>query len=66
MKTDNNLIINEQCIRWVRNMGDCLEVCVKADGCALTKYYKNTHTICKFNNPKSYDKLNKHFEQTEC
>jgi len=60
-KTDDNRIINENCIRWVKKMSDCLEVCIKISGCNL---YENgdTHKICKLNNPDSYDKLNKHFE----
>ena len=60
-KTDDNRIINENCIRWVKKMSDCLEVCIKISGCNL---YENedTHKICKVNNPDSYNKLNKHFE----
>ena len=41
-------------------MNDCLEVCVKTDGCSIRS--GDTHKICKFNNPYSYNKLNKHFE----
>ena len=29
LKTDENKYINESCIRWVRKMDDCLEVCIK-------------------------------------
>lgn len=65
LKTDNNNIINEQCIRWVKKMGDCLEVCVKSNGCHVYNNEKNTHTICKLNNPSSYYRLNKHFEQNK-
>ena len=61
IKTDDNVIINEKAIRWVKKMNDCLEVCVKANGCSV-KYNMNTHTICKLNNLDSYVKLNKHFE----
>jgi hypothetical protein len=57
LKTDDNKIINEKCIRWVKKMGDCLAVCNKADGCTIS----NTHRICKLNNPDSYNKLNKYF-----
>jgi len=59
LKTDNNKIINEKCITWVRKMNDCLEVCVKSNGCNDTE---GTHKICKLNSPDSYNKLNKHFE----
>ena len=60
-KTDNNMIINENCIRWVKKMNHCLEVCIKKSGCSLQSY-EDTHKICKLNNPDSYNKLNEHFE----
>jgi hypothetical protein len=59
IKTDDNKIINEKCIRWVKKMNDCLEVCVKSNGCDLIN---GTHRICKVNSPESYNKLNRHFE----
>jgi hypothetical protein len=58
LKTDDNKIINEKCIVWVKKMNDCLEVCTKSDGCSLV----NTHKICKLNTLTSYNKLNKLFE----
>jgi hypothetical protein len=60
IKTDNNRIINEKYITWIKKMNDCLEVCVKTDGCSIRS--GDTHKICKFNNSDSYNKLNKHFE----
>ena len=60
LKTDNNTIINETSIIWVKKMNDCLEVCAKSTGCSLRG--GDTHRICKFNNIDSYNKLNKHFE----
>ena len=42
IKTDDNKIINEKCIRWVKKMGDCLEVCTKMDGCSVEPRYKDT------------------------
>ena len=59
IKTDNNKIINEKCIRWVKKIDECLEVCIKSNGCAL---YAQTHTICKINNQDGYNKLNKLFD----
>ena len=59
-KTDENKIINEKHIRWVKKMSDCLEVCTKSTGCSVET--KDTHKICKLNNLDSYNKLNKHFE----
>lgn len=58
IKTDNNRIINETCIRWVHKIGECLEVCITPNGCDSS----NTQTICKENNPESYAKLNKWFK----
>ena len=59
LKTDDNTIINEKCIRWVKKMSECLEVCTKTNGC-----YGNgdTRKICKSNNLASYNKLNRFFE----
>lgn len=59
VKTDDNKIINEKCIRWVKKMSECLEVCTKSNGC--NSELGNTHKICKINNLDSYNKLNKHF-----
>ena len=60
-KTDENIIINENSIRWVKKMNDCLEVCIKISGCNMYDT-QDTHKICKLNTPDSYNKLNKHFE----
>jgi hypothetical protein len=60
LKTDDNKVINENCIRWVKKMGDCLEVCTKSNGCNQSN--KTTHRICKLNNQDSYNKLNHLFE----
>ncbi len=59
LKIDNNQIINENAIKWVKKMNDCLYVCTKSTGCSLI--YGDTHKICKDNTPDSYHKLNKHF-----
>ena len=60
IKTDNNVILNEKNITWVKKMGDCLEVCMKTTCCYIKT--GDTHQICKSNNLDSYNKLNKHFE----
>ena len=60
LKTDDNGIINEKHIRWVKKMNDCLEICTKSIGCSVKQ--GDTHKICKLNNGASYNKLNKHFE----
>jgi hypothetical protein len=55
IRTDENTFINRHCIRWVKKMNDCLEVCIKTPGCIPKK---DTHKICKISNPNSYNKLN--------
>lgn len=60
IKADNNIIINEKYIRWVKKMDDCFEVCSKPLGCALNS--GDTHKICKINNPNSFNILNKFFQ----
>jgi hypothetical protein len=59
IKADDNKIINEKYIRWVKKMDECLAVCSKFEGCDI-EY--GTHKICKINNPDSYNKLNKFFD----
>jgi hypothetical protein len=58
IKTDDNKIINQKFIRWVKKIGDCLDVCTKSSVCSEN----GTHKICKLNNLQSYNKLNKYFE----
>jgi len=60
IKTDDNKIINEKCIKWVKKMDECLEICTKSDGCMIIN--KDTHKLCKLYNLDSYQKLNKYFE----
>ena len=59
IKTDDNKVINEKHIRWIKKINDCLEVCAKSDGCVTGK---TTHQICKLYTPDSYKKLNSLFE----
>lgn len=58
LKSDNNKIINEKYIRWIKKYDECLYVCTKSGGCDLNG---DTHKICKLYNPDSYNKLNVHF-----
>jgi hypothetical protein len=59
IKADDNKVINEKAIKWIKKMGDCLEVCIKQTGCSVGS---DTHKICKFNTPDSYNKLNVLYE----
>ncbi len=62
IKTDDNKVINEKHIRWIKKIGECLEVCTRANGCVSERPFINSHTICKLNNPISYNRLNKYFD----
>ncbi len=62
IKTDDGKVINEKHIRWIKKIGDCLEVCIKSNGCISQRPFPNSHTICKLNNPISYNKLNQFFD----
>jgi len=58
LKTDDNKVINEKQIRWIKKISECLEVCTKSNGCSVY----DTHKICKLNSLSSYNKLNKYFD----
>lgn len=58
IKTDDNKVIQEKHIRWIKKVNDCLNICTKGTGCAT----KDTHQVCKLYTPNSYAKLNKLFE----
>jgi len=59
IKADNNIIIQENKIRWIKKMSDCLEVCAKFNGCTIGC---DTLKICKTNSTDSYNKFNSMFE----
>ncbi len=60
IKTDDGKVINEKHIRWIKKIGDCLEVCTKSNGCSIV--YGDTHRICKLYSLISYNKLNQFFD----
>jgi hypothetical protein len=68
IQADENTLINEKSITWVKKINDCLEVCTKTTGCNVLyvdkddTIKKDTHKICKKNNPDSYDKMNNLFK----
>ena len=66
IKTDNNVIVNENTIRWVKKINDCMEICSKLNGCFYHDSLSNTvelFRVCKSITPKSYEKLNRHFQE---
>jgi hypothetical protein len=60
IKTDDNKIINEKAIKWVKKIDECLYICTKSTGCSND----DTNKLCKINHPESYNKLNKYFSET--
>lgn len=60
IKADDNKVINSKAILWIKKMGECLEVCSKSTGCELQR---DTHKICKFHTPDSYNKLDALFDK---
>lgn len=61
LKTDNNTIINEQSIKWIKKMNDCLQICTKNQGCNVIDWI-DTHRICKNNSPDTFNKYNEYFK----
>lgn len=61
IRADDNVIINEKCIKWVKKIDECLSVCTKSIGCSMYDD-RDVHKICKTNNLTSYNKLNIHFQ----
>jgi hypothetical protein len=59
IKTDNEVLINENCIRWVKKMNECLEICIKSNGCYGEV---DTHKICKVKNLANFKKFDNFFE----
>ena len=59
IKMDNNTLVNESAIRWVRKIDECMKICTRSDGCSL----KNTHSLCKNTNADSYNYLQRFFEE---
>jgi hypothetical protein len=60
IKADDNKVVNEKFIRWIQKIDQCLEVCTKHNGCQIGS---GTNRVCKLNNPDSYEKLNKLFDE---
>jgi hypothetical protein len=57
IKVNENHVINEKYIKWLKKYDECVMVCNKPEGC----YEPQTYTVCKNNNPTSYERLNRHF-----
>ena len=55
---DNDVIINEKSIKWIKKINDCMEICTNSTGCSMNN---DTHKICKINNLESFLRLDKKF-----
>ena len=60
IQTDSDKLINEACIKWIRKIDGCLEICTKSNGCNI--HAKDRHVICKNNTPESYHYLHDNFK----
>ena len=58
IKINDDTILNESCIRWIKKVDECLEICAKPVGCSVGI---NTHKVCNQGNPDTYLKLNNNF-----
>ena len=61
IKADDNKVINEKAIRWIKKIDECLAVCTRTNGCSILNNI-NTHKICKSTNYDSYMHLIKYFD----
>ncbi len=58
IKVNENQVINNKYIKWLKKCDECILVCNRPEGC----YLSQTYTICKDQNPTSYERLNKYFK----
>ena len=63
IKADNNVVVNEKYIRWIKKIDECMNICSKMDGCSIG--HSDSLRVCKLYNPSSYNKLNKLFQNDE-
>lgn len=52
LSIDDNILINERCVRWVKKMDECMYVCDKLYGC---NDVNGTYKICKDTHPRNYE-----------
>ena len=62
IKADDDVIINEKQIRWIKKINDCMEICSKQSGCSLNNGAEETHKVCKINNLETFLRLDKKFK----
>ena len=62
IKADNNIVVNEKYIRWIKKIDECMNICSRMNGCDVTD---GSLRVCKLYNPTSYNKLNTLFQSDE-
>lgn len=60
IKTDENVVVNEKYIRWIKKVDECMEICSRFNGCSL-ETSKHNLRVCKLNNPDSYKRMEQLF-----
>jgi len=60
LSIDDNILINERCVRWVKKMDECIYVCDKLYGC---NDVNGTYKICKETNPRNYEVWSQKFQE---
>jgi hypothetical protein len=63
IKADNNIVVNEKYIRWIKKIDECMNICSRMNGCDIND--GSILSVCKLYNPSSYNKLNKLFQNDE-
>lgn len=56
---DSGLLVNEDRILWIQKVEECMRVCTQPNGCEE----KETYSLCKAVQPRSYDRLSKLFAE---
>jgi hypothetical protein len=65
IKINDDTLVNQNYIQWMKQVGDCIYICNKVYGCDEKSLY-GTYKICKSgDNFKSYSILKKKFNEYE-
>jgi hypothetical protein len=62
IKVDNNTLINENYVQWMKKVDECIYICNKVYGCQEETCY-GAHKVCKVNNIDNYNELVKKFNK---
>lgn len=65
VKTDGDKIVSVKHIQWIKKMDECMELCTTSKMCFTRGPFKNTHSVCKSVNPRSYKQLEYVYSYTD-